>query len=65
MPKKPPITSVFTGQTVDQLPNLMSTFLSVVSPSFPENYEIGVHAWTWDVEGKYKKKIGNVARFAA
>jgi hypothetical protein len=35
----------------------MATFLCVVSPNFPENYEIGVQARTWGVEENYKSKI--------
>src|SRR5262245_16678791 len=35
----------------------MKTFLCVVSPNFPENYEIGVQARTWGVEEGYKRKI--------
>ena len=36
---------------------MMSTFLCVVSPRFPENYAIGVQARTWGVEDSYKNKI--------
>lgn len=35
----------------------MRTFLCVVSPNFPENYEIGVQACTWGVKENYKDKI--------
>ena len=35
----------------------MATFLCVVSPNFPENYEIGIQARTWGVEDRYKDKI--------
>src|SRR3954451_15235068 len=35
----------------------MATLLCVVSPNFPENYDIGVQACTWGVENVYKNKI--------
>jgi hypothetical protein len=40
----------------------MKTFLCVVSPNFPENYEIGGHAGSWGVEDGYKRNREDVSR---
>jgi hypothetical protein len=39
----------------------MKTFLCVVSPTFPENYYIGISAGKWGVEERYKQRIGKVS----
>lgn len=38
----------------------MAIYLCAVSYRFPENYQIGLHACTWGVEERYRKRIANV-----
>jgi hypothetical protein len=45
------------GDGKDKRTRAMKTFLSVVSPRFPENYHIGVQARTWGVEARYENRI--------
>lgn len=38
----------------------MSYYICTVSPKFPENYQIGIHANRWGVEEKYRDHITDV-----
>lgn len=39
---------------------MMKTYLCVVSPSFPENYHIGLTAGKWGVEERYHNRIKDI-----